>query len=127
MSNSTSPTLTVWRMKHIIEIGKEGYAVNDLQTYLDNALKNVKLEGATDEPVVEDYDIHAELRQLIISTRSSLDMTQSQLAEKSGVSQSNLSKIESSNYQPSIATVKKIADALGKRLVIDFAGREDFE
>lgn len=101
--------------------------MNDLQTYLDNALKNVKLEGATDEPVVEDYDIHAELRQLIISTRSSLDMTQSQLAEKSGVSQSNLSKIESSNYQPSIATVKKIADALGKRLVIDFAGREDFE
>lgn len=101
--------------------------MNDLQSYLDDALKNVKLEGAVDELVIEDYDIHAELRELITTTRNALDVTQNQLAEKSGVSQSNISKIESGNYQPSIATLKKIADALGKRLVIDFVDREGFE
>ena len=101
--------------------------MKDLQAYLDNALKNVKLNGSADEPIVEDYDIHAELRELIVTTRNFLDITQNQLAKKSGVSQSNISKIEGGNYQPSIATLKKIADALGKRLVIDFVDREDLE
>ena len=101
--------------------------MKDLQTYLDDALKHVKIEGMPDEPIIEDYDIHAEIRELITTTRNSLDVTQNQLAKKSGVSQSNISKIESGNYHPSVATLKKIADALGKRLVIDFADREDFE
>ena len=108
-------------------VRKGGYAVNDLQAYLDDALKRVKLESEPDEPFIEDYDIHSELRELITTTRNFLDVTQIQLAEKSGISQSNISKIESGNYQPSVATLKKIADALGKRLVIDFADREDFE
>ncbi|MCL2222525.1 MAG: helix-turn-helix transcriptional regulator [Oscillospiraceae bacterium] len=101
--------------------------MKDLQTYLDDALKYVKLESAPVLPIIEDYDIHAELRELIATTRNSLDVTQNQLAEKSGVSQSNISKIESGNYHPSIATIKKIADALGKRLIIDFIDRDDLE
>ena len=101
--------------------------MKDLQAYLDDALKHIKMEGTLDEPIIEEYDIHAEIRELIATTRSSLEVTQKQLAEKSGVSQSNLSKIESGNYQPSVTTLKKIADALGKRLFIDFVDREDFE
>lgn len=101
--------------------------MNDLQAYLDDALKRVKFEDTSDDPLIADYDIHAELRKMITTTRNLLEVTQNQLAEKSGVSQSNISKIESGNYHPSIATVKKIADALGKRLVIDFVDREAFE
>ena len=105
---------------------ESGVIVSDLQTYLDKALKQVKLENTDNEPVVEDYDIYAELCQLIITTRNSLEITQNQLAEKSGVSQSNISKIENGSYRPSIATLKKIANALEKRLIIDFADMEDF-
>ena len=99
--------------------------MSDLQTYLDEALKRVKLDSIDDETAAPDYDINSELCQLIIDTRVSVDMTQNQLAEKSGVSQSNISKIENGSYRPSVATLKKIADALGKRLVIDFIDRED--
>ena len=101
--------------------------MTDLQCYLDAALKKVKIDTTVSEPTLEDYDIYMELCQLIIATRISLDITQAQLARKSGVSQSNISKIENGNYRPSIATVKKIADAMGKRLVIDFLDMEDFE
>jgi len=101
--------------------------MSDLQAYLDNALKQVRLENINNKPVVEDYNIYAELSQLITSTRNSLDITQKQLAEKSGVSQSNISKIENGSYRPSVATLKKIADALGKRLVIDFLNWEDLD
>ena len=99
--------------------------MSDLQTYLDEALKRVKLDKINDEAAAPDYNINSELCQLIIDTRVSVDMTQKQLAEKSGVSQSNISKIENGSYRPSVATLKKIADALGKRLVIDFIDRED--
>ena len=101
--------------------------MSDLQTYLDEALKQVKLENINNEPIVEDYDINTELCQLIISTRNSLNITQNQLAEKSGVTQSNISKIENGSYRPSISTLKKIANALGKRLVIDFVDFVDGE
>ena len=101
------------------------HVMSDLQTYLDEALKRVKLDNTNDEAAAPDYDICSELRQLIIDTRVSVNMTQNQLAEKSGVSQSNISKIENGSYRPSVATLKKIADALGKRLVIDFIDMED--
>ena len=100
--------------------------MNNLQVYLDDALKQVKLDKKDDIPKRADYDIFAEICQLIITTRKELGITQKQLAQKSGVSQSNISKIENGSYHPSIATIKRIADSLDKRLIIDFAEEEDY-
>jgi len=101
--------------------------MRDLQNYLDTALKQVKISNIDSSPVSEEYDIFAEICQLVVDTRNSLGVTQKQLSDSSGVSQSNISKIENGTYRPSIATLKKIADTLGKRLIIDFADGEDFE
>lgn len=98
--------------------------MSDLQQYLDQALSQIKLSDTEEEPYLEEYDIEVELRELIISTRKGLGITQKQLAQKSGISQANISKIENGNYHPSVAILKRIADGLGKRLVIDFI---DFE
>jgi DNA-binding XRE family transcriptional regulator len=99
--------------------------MDDLQSYLDRALKEVKLVESDDKPNFVDYDIEAELCELIANTRTQLGITQKQLAEKSGVSQANISKIENGSYKPSIPILKRIADGLGKRLVIEFADREE--
>ena len=99
--------------------------MDDLQSYLDRALKEVKLAESDDKPNFVDYDIEAELCELIANTRTQLGITQKQLAEKSGVSQANISKIENGSYKPSIPILKRIADGLGKRLVIEFADREE--
>lgn len=99
--------------------------MDDLQSYLDKALKEVQLVKADDKPNFTDYDIEAELCDLITNTRNQLGITQKQLAEKSGVSQANISKIENRSYKPSIPVLKRIADGLGKRLVIEFADREE--
>jgi DNA-binding XRE family transcriptional regulator len=101
--------------------------MNDLQSYLDQALKQVKITGSEDVHDFEDYDIEGEVSGLVTSTRNALGMTQRQLAEKSGVSQANISRIENGNYRPSIAILKRLADGLGKRLVIEFAAMEDGE
>ncbi len=99
--------------------------MDDLQSYLDEALKEVRLVEVDDKPIFSDYDIEAELCDLIANTRNQLSITQKQLAEKSGVSQANISKIENGSYKPSIQILKRIADGLGKRLVIEFADREE--
>ncbi len=94
--------------------------MSEFQSYLDKALKEVKLLEIEDEPNRIEYDIDLEVRELIINTRTKLGITQKQLAEKSGVSQSNISKIENGTYRPSITILKRIADAFGKRLIIEF-------
>lgn len=94
--------------------------MSEFQSYLDKALKEVKLLDIEDELNIIEYDIDLEVRELIINTRTKLGITQKQLAEKSGVSQSNISKIENGTYKPSITILKRIADAFGKRLIIEF-------
>ena len=99
--------------------------MSDLQLYLDKALKEVQLVEIDEKPNLMDYDIEAEVCELIATTRNQLGVTQKQLADKSGVSQANISKIENGSYKPSISILKRIADGLGKRLVIEFTDGEE--
>ena len=98
--------------------------MSDFQKLLDQALEKVNLTPVDDTPEMEEYDIDAEVRDLVISARSAANLTQKQLAQRSGVSQANSSKIENGNYQPSLSTLKRIAGALGKRLVVSFEDSE---
>lgn len=101
--------------------------MSDLQSFLDSALKNVKLETPTAVESTGNYDIYQEIAQLLIAARTELSITQGQLAQMTGVSQANISKFETGNSRPSITTLKKIADGIGKRLVIGFADQEGEE
>ena len=98
--------------------------MNDFQKLLDQALEKVTLTPVDDTPEIQEYDIDTEVRDLVISARSEANLTQKQLARRSGVSQANISKIENGNYHPSLSTLKRIADALGKRLVVSFEDPE---
>ena len=98
--------------------------MSDFQKLLDQALEKVNLTPVDDTPEIEEYDIDVEVRDLVISARSAANLTQKQLAQRSGVSQANISKIENGNYHPSLSTLKRIADALGKRLVVSFEDPE---
>jgi DNA-binding XRE family transcriptional regulator len=52
------------------------------------------------------------------ASRKSAGLTQSQLAEKSGVTQSEISRIEKGRYSPRLATLFSLARALNKDFVI---------
>ena len=98
--------------------------MSDFQKLLDQALEKVNFTPVDDTPEIEEYDIDVEVRDLVISARNAANLTQKQLAQRSGVSQANISKIENGNYHPSLSTLKRIADALGKRLVVSFEDPE---
>ena len=61
-----------------------------------------------------------ELIKQIIQARTELNMTQRELADKIGIKQSNISRLESGHYNPSLEFLKKIAGGLGKELHIEF-------
>lgn len=78
---------------------------------------------------MEDNDFRAEWEELqpeheinlmLIKARAENQLTQKQLAELCGITQSNLSRIETGAESPSVRTLQKIARGLGKRLKIQF-------
>ena len=80
-----------------------------------NALRDAQ-PGALD-------DEHSKLRkwadfvgQKVRERRKAAELTQEQLAEKSGLPQSHISRIEAARLSPSRATLEKIAEALGVSL-----------
>lgn len=58
--------------------------------------------------------------QAMINARRSAGMTQKQLAEKTGISQGDISKMENGNGNPSLRTLQRLADGMGMRLNIQF-------
>lgn len=59
-----------------------------------------------------------EAAEQIILARKELNITQSELARRVGTQRSNISRLESGTCNPSIDLLTKIADALGKSLVV---------
>lgn len=94
--------------------------MNDIQTYLKNALKDISLKDEIMEKNTPAYNINEDIRNTLIKERTDLGYTQKQLAEKTGLSQANISRIENGQALPNITTLKKIADSIGKKLVIQF-------
>jgi predicted transcriptional regulator len=54
----------------------------------------------------------------IITARQEKNLTQKDLAELVGTKQSNISRLESGNYNPTLEFLNKIARAIGKELEI---------
>lgn len=86
---------------------------SDFQKRLANDLKNPEFKKEWDSLELE-YQIQAALMQ----ARIDADMTQAELAEKSGVRQSNISRIESGAVLPRLDTLEALAKAMGKNLQI---------
>ncbi|MEQ8224605.1 MAG: helix-turn-helix transcriptional regulator [Candidatus Eremiobacterota bacterium] len=69
---------------------------------------------------VENLRPEYELISQIIQLRIEQNVTQEELAKRTGIKQSNISRLESGSYNPSLQFLKKIAKGLGKDLSISF-------
>lgn len=100
--------------------------MSDFQSFLDETLSKVEvLPGASEVGDFVTYDIYSEISEMVIKLRDEVGMTQKQLAKKAGLTQANISNIEKGVSRPTVETLKKIADATGKRLVIEFGDQEE--
>jgi predicted transcriptional regulator len=75
----------------------------------------------SDPEVIKELDnnsIEYKVVREIINARHELNLTQEQLAELVGTKQSNISRLESGEYNPTIEFLNKVAQAMGKTLEI---------
>lgn len=76
---------------------------------------------AADPELKAEYDAlkpQYDLIRAVIGARIEQGITQKELAEKVGTKQSNISRFESGNSNPSLGFIQKIASALGLELSI---------
>ena len=88
----------------------------EFRDWLEKEMKDPEFKKEFDE-----LDGEFQLVRALTEARKEAGMTQQQLAEKSGVHQVNISRIENGTGNPSVVTLQKVAMGMGKKLIIVFA------
>ena len=80
---------------------------------------------ALEEIYIPEYDIVQEVTQLLTDVRKELGISQKELSEKTNIPQASISKFENGRNVPSLQILQRLADGLGKRLIVDFVEPEE--
>lgn len=89
--------------------------MTDFRDFLEQQLENEELKKEYDALEPEFAIIQA-----IINARNEAGYTQKELSERSGIAQSDISKLENGNANPSLKTLQRLASALGRTPKIEF-------
>ena len=81
----------------------------------DQALKDRDFKKVWDADAVK-----REITKMVIRERISHKLTQHQLADKAGLKQPSLARVESGSVTPSIGLLNKLAKALNSKLEVRF-------
>lgn len=81
---------------------------------LDEQLKNKEFKKEWDN-----LEADFEFIKTMVNVRNKKNITQKKLAELTGITQGDISKIENGNANPSVKTLKRIASALGCELKLN--------
>lgn len=58
--------------------------------------------------------------QAMLDARKAAGLTQKDLAERTGIAQADISKLENGNANPSLRTLQRLADGMGMKLKFEF-------
>ncbi len=92
--------------------------------FLKQNLPKIKIDN-TEEVSIPEYDILQEVRQLLTNIRKELGISQKELSDKTNIPQASISKFENGHNVPSLQILQRLADGLGKMLIIDFVEPEE--
>ena len=87
----------------------------NFELHLKEKLKNKQFKKYFDE-----YGKQLEIAYLIMQKRKHAKISQKELAEKIGTTQSNIARMEAGNQNFSMVTLEKIAAALKSELRVNF-------
>ena len=82
-----------------------------------------KAEQLEDSEFKKEYDsleVEYDIISQIIKNRLEQNLTQVDLTRKVGTVQSNISRLESGHYNPTLEFLEKVANSLGKKLKVSF-------
>lgn len=91
-------------------------------------LDQYKEKQMQDSLFVKEYEaIQPELDVIraIVDARTSQNITQKELAERTGINQADISKLENGTRNPSVNLLKRLAEGMGMVLKIEFVPKQN--
>ena len=90
-------------------------------------LKDYKKKKMQDPEFVKTYEeIQPEMNVIraMIEARTSQNLTQKELSERTGIAQTEISRLENGTRNPSIKLLQRLADGMGMVLNVTFTPKE---
>ena len=84
-------------------------------------------EQLQDKEVRKEYEgmqPEFDIIKAIVDARTSKNLTQKELAERSGINQADISKLENGTRNPSVNLLKRLAEGMGMALKIEFVPKQ---
>ena len=89
--------------------------MSEFQDYLQEQLKDPEFKKEWD-----DIQPEMDIIRAMVDTRIGQNLTQKQLAERTGIDQGDISKLENGTRNPSLKLLKRLAKGMGMQLKIEF-------
>ena len=89
--------------------------MSEFRDFLKEQLQNPEFKKEWD-----DLQPELDVIRSIVDARISQNLTQKELAEKTGINQADISKLENGTRNPSLKLLKRLAEGMGMELKIDF-------
>ncbi|MCI8442522.1 MAG: helix-turn-helix domain-containing protein [Provencibacterium sp.] len=89
--------------------------MSDFREYLQEQLKDPEFMAEWEALQPEFAVVRA-----MIEARKKNGLTQKQLAERTGIAQADISKLENGNANPSLRTLQRLAAGMGMKIKVEF-------
>lgn len=89
--------------------------MSEFKDFLDEQLENPDFKKEW-----EDIQPEMDVIRAIVDARISQNLTQKELAERTGINQADISKLENGTRNPSLKLLKRLADGMGMTLKLEF-------
>ena len=86
-----------------------------------------KKQQMKDPEFVKEYEAiqpEMDVIRAIVNARTSQNLTQSELAKRTGIDQADIRKLENGTRNPSINLLKRLAEGMGMNLKIEFVPKQ---
>ena len=93
-----------------------------MRTFDDMLAKQLQNEDFRKE--YEAIQPEMDVIRAIVEARTSQNLTQKELAERTGINQADISKLENGTRNPSVNLLKRLADGMGMLLKIEIVNKQ---
>lgn len=89
--------------------------MTNYKDFLNEQLKNPEFKKEWDA-----LEAEFSIIQAMLDARNASGLTQKDLAERTGIAQADISRIENGNANPSLKTLQRLAAGMGMKLKLEF-------
>lgn len=93
--------------------------MSDFRSYLNEQLKDEEFRAE-----YEKLEPEFSIIQALIDARKTNNMTQKELSERTGIAQSDISKLENGNSNPTISMLQRLAEGMGMTVKLQFVPKQ---